>query len=355
MFAYLNMILPKDWRRDANTPWSTSPGPNISLNAAGLVALADIRTIALRTALTGTSTFLDTFVLCPGIHSQQAAPELNGGEYPACGAMTSGYVFRVENPATVLYLQKVGVTGQLTTLSVESIQHNASQWDNLISRFFTFQAASFTSSCAYLVAVTMTATALTLLALSQDWWGLTVVLFLCTSRLCNVIVIRRRTNVSWQGAAEPGVKGDLLILLSQDRWIRMKGMVDDLKAVTSGQWLRDMTFLESSVAAFATLLVFLDAALASNVEQAGKMILLVLLIASAGVLGIANETTQMLHMHGRVVKVEGSRTKYRRRLEMAEQLVRESGRDDWAMRMGMIVRKDDEKDSRKDSQEGVTM
>lgn len=135
----------------------------------------------------------------------------------------------------------------------------------------------------------------------------------------------------------------------------MKGMVDDLKAVTSGQWLRDMTFLESSVAAFATLLVFLDAALASNVDQTGKMILLVLLIASAGVLAIANETTPMLQMHGRVIKVEGPRTKYRRRLEMVEQLVKESGRDDWAMRMGMIVRKDDEKDSRKDSQEGVIM
>lgn len=80
----------------------------MSLDAAGIVALADIKTIALRTALTGTSAYLDTFVLCPGIHRQQSAPELNGGEYPACGAMTSGYVFRVENPATVLYLQKVG-------------------------------------------------------------------------------------------------------------------------------------------------------------------------------------------------------------------------------------------------------
>ena len=269
--------------------------------------------------------------------------------------MTSGYVFRVENPATVLYLQKVGLTGQLTTLSVKSVQHNASQGNHLISRFFTFQSASFTSSCAYLVAVAMTATALALLASSQNGWGLVVVLFLCTSRLCNVIVIRRRTNVSWQGAAEPGVKGDLLILLSQDRWIRMKGMVDDLKAVTSGQWLREMTFFESSIAAFATLLVFLDVALVSNVDQAGKMILLVLLVVSAGVLAIANETTQMLQMHGRVVAVEGSRKKYKRRLEMVDQLIRESGRDDWAMRMGMIVQKHDEKNGREDNQEGVTM
>jgi hypothetical protein len=342
-------------QRDISTPWGRSLTPNISLDAAGIVALADIKTIALRTALTGTSAFLDSFVLCPGIHRQQSAPELNGGEYPACGAMTSGYVFRVENPATVLYLQKVGRTGQLTTLSVKTADANSSPWQNALSMLFTLQNASLISSCAYLIAVSMTLTALVLLALSQNWWGLTVVLFLCLSRLCNVIIIRRRTNVNWQGAPEPGIKGDLLILLSQDRWIRMQGKVDDLKAVTSGQWLREMTFVESSIAAFATVLVYLDAALASNVDQAGKVILLFLLIASAGILAISNETTQSLQMHGRVIKAEGQRTKYNRRLDMVQQLIKESGRDDWAMRMGMIVRKAGEKDAEKVDQEGVTM
>jgi hypothetical protein len=331
-------------------------GLKISLDAAGLVALADLKTIALRTALTGTSALLDTFVLCPGIHRQQSAPELNGGEYPACGAMTSGYVFRVENPATVLYLQKVGLTGQLTTLKVESAQHHGPKWATAFSRLFTLQNASFMSSFTYLIAVAMTITTLVLLALSQNWWGLTVVIFLCTSRLCNVIVIRRRTNVNWQGALEPGVKGDLLILLSQDRWIRMQGMVDDLKAVTCGQWLKEMTFVESSIAAFATLLVYLDAALASNVDQIGKIILLILLIASAGILAIANETTEMLQMHGRVIKkVDGPRTRYKRRLDMVKQLIKESGRDDWAARMGLIVRRTDEKNTRAADQEGVTM
>lgn len=268
--------------------------------------------------------------------------------------MTSGYVFRVENPATVLYLQKVGLTGQLTTLSVARANRVDTQFSKLFSALFTFQSASVVSSFAYLVAVCMTVVALVLLALSENWWGLTVIVFLCVSRLCNVIIIRRRTNVNWQGAPEPGVNGDLLILISQDRWIRMKGTVDDLKAVTSGQWLREMTFVESSVAAFATVLVYLDAALASNVDQVGKIILLVLLIVSAGILAIANETTQMLQMHGRVIKVEGSRSKYKRRLDLVQQLIKESGRDDWAMRMGMIVRKAGEKPTQ-DGAEGVTM
>ena len=95
-------------QRDAHSPvlsWMNIKS-TVSLDAAGLVALADLTTIGIRMALTGTSALLDVFVLCPGIHRQQAAPELHGGEYPACGAMTTGYVFRVENPATVLYLQR---------------------------------------------------------------------------------------------------------------------------------------------------------------------------------------------------------------------------------------------------------
>ncbi|KAF9525596.1 hypothetical protein CPB83DRAFT_859270 [Crepidotus variabilis] len=47
----------------------------------------------------------------------------------------------------------------------------------------------------------------------------------------------------WKRAREPGVKSDLLVLLSQDQWVRMKGIVDDLKAATSGQWLHDQTAL----------------------------------------------------------------------------------------------------------------
>ena len=61
--------------------WSAAPLPNISLDAAGLLALADLSTIADRTALTGGASFLDALVLCPGIHRQQTATELNKGEY----------------------------------------------------------------------------------------------------------------------------------------------------------------------------------------------------------------------------------------------------------------------------------
>ncbi|EME89023.1 uncharacterized protein MYCFIDRAFT_25251 [Pseudocercospora fijiensis CIRAD86] len=297
---------------------------NTSLNLAGLVALADLNTIALRTALTGTSTFLDALVLAPGLHRQQNSPELHKGEFPACAAMTSGYVFRVENPATVLFLQKVGKTGHLTTLRVYASRRDS-------------RTSSFGGAMAYTAAVSMTLTVLFWVIVSlQDGWGVSVLGLLIFSRLLNIIVIRRRSVPGWFGAKEPGVKGDLLVLLSQDRWIRLQGDVDDLKAVTSGQWLREPTFFESSLVGFATLLVYLDAALAGNAAQTSKLLLLILLFGSGGLLGIANECTEVLQMHGRLIEVTGLPKAYPRRLALAEELILKTGRKDWAVRVGMV-------------------
>ena len=64
--------------------WLSNSYSKVSLNAVGLVALAELNAVARRTALTGTSTVLDAFVLCPGLHRQLAATELHGAEYPAC-------------------------------------------------------------------------------------------------------------------------------------------------------------------------------------------------------------------------------------------------------------------------------
>ena len=91
--------------------WTAQGTPKVSLDAAGLVALADIQVIAQRTAYTGTSALLDTLVLCPGLHRQQTAPELNGGEYPAVAAMTSGRFYK-----SFMLLEKSGP-------SLVSMQH----------------------------------------------------------------------------------------------------------------------------------------------------------------------------------------------------------------------------------------
>ena len=200
-------------------PWSGKP-PKINIDAAGLVALADLSTIARRTALTGNACLTDIFVLCPGIHRQHLAPELHSGEYPAVAALTSGYIFRVENPATVLYLQSVGRTGELTNAVIEPLPLRfTSPWINTIwdTIFPPTQCFTWISTISYLLALALTVSTLTLLCFSRSKWGLAVFLILVFARFCNTVVIRRRVTPGWSGAAEPGVHGDLLVLLSQDR------------------------------------------------------------------------------------------------------------------------------------------
>ncbi|KAI6773010.1 hypothetical protein HG530_003968 [Fusarium avenaceum] len=316
--------------------------PDVSLDAAGLVALADLTTIEERTVLTGNATLMDIFILCPGIHMQQKSAGLNGGEYPACGNMVSGFVFRVENPATVYYLQRVGKTGHLTNLNVSKINlpevNDPDKKQPWYSQARSALLPSFDTSAiallAYLAAAAWGITVIVLLGILNDWWGFGVVLMLMVARLGNVIIIRRRSKPGWFGASEPGINGDLLILLSQDRWIRIQGAVDHLKAVTSGQWLRDPSMAESWIAAFATMVVYLAAAFVSNATHFGKILILALLGGSAALLAISNSLTDKLLMHGYILQLaDGEPKRYQRRYELAVDLAKEMGRDDWAIRM----------------------
>lgn len=96
----------------------------------------------------------------------------------------------------------------------------------------------------------------------------------------------------------------------------------------------------------------MDAALAGNANQEGKVLMIVLLFCSVGLLGIANEYTDVLKMHGRRVEMDGTPRRYERRLEMAEHLIAETGREDWAVRLGMIMPKDDKKRHGKPNEAG---
>ncbi|KAL3253325.1 hypothetical protein ABHI18_009580 [Aspergillus niger] len=222
--------------------------PDFSLDLAGVVAIADLSTVSQRTVITGTAALLDCLILCPGLHLQQHASNLNKGEYPAAAAMTSGYVFRIENPATVHYLQKISKTAHLTTVEVINIDNQMSWAGQAANVLFITANANIISVLTYAIAASLTIAVLVCLILMKDWWGL---------------------RLGWIGASETG-RSDLLVLLSQDRWVRIQGAIDDVKAVTAGQWLREMEPYESWVAAIATVLTYLDAALASNATQFGN-------------------------------------------------------------------------------------
>lgn len=312
--------------------------PNVSLDAAGLVAIAEITAVAQRTVLTGTSTYSDSLILCPGLHRQQSAPELNNGEFPAVAAMTSGYVFRVENAATVSFLQRHGLTGHLTTLEVLPTANG--------KKACSWKTKDLAPHVFYWLSAALSPVVLVFFFCIREWWGVFCLLVLMFARLCNVLVIRRRTrDVGWKGASEPGARGDLLILMSGDCWIRLKGTVDDLKAVTSGTWWRERTMTEDCLTALATVLVYVNAALVSNIRKFNQIILLILFVLSAALLFLANMTTPAMHMYGRKIQVVGKPKKYYRRRDMADELIAESGRKDWARRLGMIVDGDGADDS----------
>ena len=124
--------------------WTTHPIPGVSLSAGGLLALADLSTVAQRTAITGGSSWLDSLLLAPGLHYQQAADELvkwsgssatavvDDGTGPEAGATrvdgngetrssVSRTSFRINNAATILSLQKIARPGQTITLDVGTI------------------------------------------------------------------------------------------------------------------------------------------------------------------------------------------------------------------------------------------
>lgn len=332
--------------------------------AAGLVALADLPTAAIRTALTGKAALLDALVICPGFHRQHLATELNKAEYPAVAALTTGYVFRVENPATVYFLQRISKTGALTNLKVSQPKNLESFGARTLAKVWSFQNTTPLSTLTYLALPTLTTLTLSILIILHNTIGTTVLTLFILARLLTTLVIARRSAATWHGHPEPGVQGDLLVLLSQDRWVRLRGPVDHLKATTSGQWLREPTFLEGAAQSAATLITYAAGGLSVSMSGAGQVVLLGLLVGSAVLLAVANEATTALAMHGCSMKIDGKYgvKQYGRRLEMVKEMLSEPGRNDEMMRLGLArmgvtvpEKSEDDEKSRGGDRGGVTM
>ncbi|SJL14835.1 uncharacterized protein ARMOST_18306 [Armillaria ostoyae] len=315
---------------------TSSISGNVTLQASGFIALADISAVTVRTALVGSASYFDVLVIAPGMHQQQSAGEINRGEFPTTGAMTTGYVFRVENPATVNYLQNIGITGHLVTARVfphPSYDENLSRQNKLIRSFFV---TGVPATVLYALCPALTIIVVVLLCVIQDWWGLGVLGGFALARFINMVVVKRRNEKGWKGASEKG-DGDLLILLSQDRWVRLQGPVDDLKAVTAGQWLRDLTAIESFAVMCATMLVYVSAILAFNASTIGSLLIAGLLLSTVALLTLCNSSTQCLQMCDRVIRRVRISERYPRRRVLADQLVAEMGRKDWAIGMGLVL------------------
>lgn len=110
-----------------------------------------------------------------------------------------------------------------------------------------------------------------------------------------------------------------------------------LTSFITGQWLREQTTFEGFATAFATLLVYASAAIASNASTVGSLFIAVLLLLSVALLGLCNSLTRDLRMFGRRVYVVDGPIHYSRRLDLAKELIEETGRNDWAIAMGLIL------------------
>lgn len=61
-----------------------------------------------------------------------------------------------------------------------------------------------------------------------------------------------------------------------------------------------------------------------------------LLIASAALMGICNHSMSEFRMYEKILAVDGRPKQYKRRLDLADELIKETGRKDWAVRLGMV-------------------
>ncbi|KAK5457306.1 hypothetical protein LTS15_005087 [Exophiala xenobiotica] len=282
--------------------------------------------------------------------------------------MTTGYCFRVENQATVMCLQRTGLTGHLVTLEVSSPLQNSKAPGKKIR--------TIRNIALYLLPATMLLSYLLCSLLLSGGDGssrhqhqllhspsassMASISLLLLSRFLSIITLRARTaspSSSWHGQLEPGVKGDLLILLSEDRWIRMQGLVDDLKAVTSGSWLLSRaatpptypTILYEIMDWIAGLLVYIAAIVLVGAPNQDKIVIVLYALLGHGALTLHNATSSELVMNDRRLNVSsqpGSGVKkYQRRLAMARELVQEMGRSDFAIRLGILNPDDVDMDS----------
>ena len=119
--------------------WTTEPIPGLKISAGGLLTLADLSTAAQRTAIAGGSSWLDSLLLVPGLHYQQAADALvqdsagYGGPHGILNAIETlqdgkPVTFTINNAATRHYIQKIARPGQVITLDVGEIPRNRARY-----------------------------------------------------------------------------------------------------------------------------------------------------------------------------------------------------------------------------------
>ncbi|RWA12867.1 hypothetical protein EKO27_g2230 [Xylaria grammica] len=326
--------------------WTQTPIPNVDISAAGLLALADLSTIAQRTRISGAS-WLDALLLAPGLHYQQAADAVLS-ELPSpfnavesVDGKTSTY--NIANTATLQYLERVGRAGQRIVVDVGRVRQRSylPYGEERRKRRSVGQRGviwrdqeagiGWISQVLYLASPVLTITAFVFMVLLRECvfpvfsfpilnflflfqfeqgWGVAALLGLMLSRILNIWIIKQRIN--WPGKPipvpstpapdpdNPDAPTEYVVDLGRGRVVLLRGLASDLQAITTTTWLRDQTHVEGYLEAAAKLTVYLVAAFSGNLSQIGSIIFLGLLLITAGLLGLSNAHAKAFSMHGRL-------------------------------------------------------
>lgn len=131
------------------------------------------------------------------------------------------------------------------------------------------------------------------------------------SRILNISVIKSRSKpkpphlprpFSFPASLPPPPRiTQYTITLNPTTTVLLRGLSSDLYALTTTVWLRPKTHVEGYLEAIAKVLVYLVAAISGNATQAGNIVLLSLLLVSAGLLALSNARQRGLRNGGRVV------------------------------------------------------
>ncbi|KAK0492387.1 hypothetical protein EDD18DRAFT_1358052 [Armillaria luteobubalina] len=123
---------------------------------------------ATRVARMGTASLLNIFMLTPGLHQQQAIGDITYSEFPVTGDLTTGYVFHVENPATVGYLEGIGCSGHLITTKVSPHPFHNTQLSYLNRHLQSLFVLGVPAALLYLLCLTLTIAAAVFLGIIWD-------------------------------------------------------------------------------------------------------------------------------------------------------------------------------------------
>ncbi|KAK8929235.1 hypothetical protein H634G_09584 [Metarhizium anisopliae BRIP 53293] len=308
--------------------FSSTPIPNLSLSAAGLLALADLHTVAQRTVITGGSSWLDALVLAPGLQYQQAVDALSRNKDPLLSAVLqrppgqSETVYSVNNAAMAQYIRRlwqeaspsgtptlnVGVRkGPTPRQQAEAIRRAlASLATRRVKRHGRTAHAEidWLSHVFYLLSPVLTLVASTFMVLLADWWGLSFIAALMASRILNIYSIKQRARPSPLPVLAKDHDGEYAVHLGDGSRVLLRGLGSDIRAMTAQIWLRRQTVAEGYLEAAAKLLVYLVAAFSGNQTQAGAMVLMALLVSSAALLGLSNAHARGLQVNGRTARLQ---------------------------------------------------